>query len=216
MADNGIHIEFPREDAQRFMATMERASRELGISVGESVKLGGKYLIRSVAASTAVAPKRRKVEAHVVETPRILKSGRVSSRPRRQKVWGAYRYISGVQMWKPLTKPWPKNATEAKQHWAAQISMRGLAKSAWWWSGRGVGVDFGSVASNAVHRMARQQGTSEVHLSGLAPYAIFRNRVGYAAKALANGPRDVAVAMRKAASQMQLYIGRKMKEAIAK
>jgi hypothetical protein len=68
-------------------------------------------------------------------------------------------------------------------------------------------------ATNAARAKARQYGRHEGNLSGMQPYAIMANRLPYAASALANGPRDVTVAMSKAASQLNLYVSRKLKEA---
>jgi hypothetical protein len=210
-----VQIDFPKSDAEKMIRAMERARNSLGISAGEGVRLASQYLVRSVAASTAVAPKHRDVEMVVVEKPRVLKSGRVSSRPERRKVWGSYRYIQGVKLWKPLVNPFPKNKTEAKAHRGAQINMRGLAKAAWWWAAQGVGGASGAStgATNAARAKARQYGHHEGNLSGMQPYAIMANRLPYAASALANGPRDVTVAMSKAASQLNLYVSRKLKEA---
>jgi hypothetical protein len=211
-----VQIQFPKADAEKLIRAMDRAKRELGISTGEGVRLASQYLVRSVAASTAVAPKRRPVEVAIVERLRILKSGKESKRPEKRKVWGVRKYIGNAVMWKPLTKPWPKNKSEANKHPGTQIGMRGLAKAAWWWAAKGVGGASGaaSEAGTRARQMAMKYGHHEGSFFGLNPYAKMSNTVNYASAALKNGPRDVSVAMAKAASQLNLYVGRKLKEAL--
>jgi len=56
-----IAIEFPRRSVDALMAQMQRARRELGKSVRDSVAWAGTYVASSLAASTRIAPKLRPV-----------------------------------------------------------------------------------------------------------------------------------------------------------
>jgi hypothetical protein len=191
-------IDVGKADVAKLHASMDKLRREMGLSLPDSLRWAVVAIGRSIAASTKVAPKRRKVELVTAEYDRFTKRGALAKTRRKVKIWGAYRWWRGQEDWRPF-RDQPRNKSEANRHPSAQINMRGLAKAAWWWTGkRAGGMGGGAPAGTKATRRAHEMMIYDERLQGVNPSLLIGSKLGYARAALQNGPRDVTTAIDRA------------------
>ena len=95
MSEAPVSIEFPRMQVDRLFAQMQRAQKELGKPLKESVKWGGILLIESLAKRTRVSKKLRRI----VKNPKARKH----KGDRRFAPFGVNRYDkNGKKVFQPI------------------------------------------------------------------------------------------------------------------
>jgi len=210
-----VQIQFPANDVKALQRSMNRAQNELGITIGQSVKMAGSAVLRSMGASTKVAPKKR--PAVVVEkmVSRTLKSGR-EGKPRKVKQYGVNVYTKLGPVFQAVYGA--KNTTDVKKSPIAEINRRGLAKAAWVRIAdrARISVKGEGVASGATKSKAWQKTSAQFNFRGDDPYFIMTNRLPHAMEALQGGPQDFTSAMERGARAMMHTIDDKIKKALAK
>ena len=225
MSDAPVSIVFPKADVSRLFAQMQRAQRELGKDVKESVKWGGILLMQSLAASTKVSKKTRPIvknpdkryKTDARRAPfgvfRYDKHGKKVFRPIfRTGEFGKLRFFDkrtagwydrsgGPGQWRRL----PSGADPAnpesvvpgiKTDKRRNIGRRGFAKKTWQWATR-------SMAGGMANIM-RVPNIADIRWSGGTsnPTVTITNRINYMDKALKGGLMAINSAMEKAARRM--------------
>ena len=95
MSEAPVSIEFPKMQADRLFAQMQRAQKELGKGLKESVKWGGILLMESLAKRTRVSKKLRPI----VKNP----DARKHKGDKRFAPFGVWRYDkSGKKVFRPI------------------------------------------------------------------------------------------------------------------
>lgn len=192
-----VKIEFPRKDVDAIFASMQQASKYLGYDSARAVASAAGFLVRSLGASTRVAPRFRDV-ALSADQPSRGKAGYKSydvtgymGKPRRMQT-RSYRATS---------------LRDAKNRFAT-IRSRGLAKATWSIALRSAGSSSSGMQSAAqnVARKAADFVETTKNLKGDNPSIEIRNRLPYVESALRGGPKDVSTAMARAAAAMQKMI----------
>jgi len=201
---NAIQIEFPRRDIEALRAQMDRAQKELGKSLGASVKLAAWSVSRTLGTSTRVAPKVRKVMP-------LRKTGF----EKRERITGKKPFVimadRGNRSWERVI--WEQNISQARKSRFVKILNFGLAKAAWAWGAKRLGKagDTKGVSEHS-KKKAPERFTVESQLRGDDPVVRLTNRVKYAAEALKGGARDVSTAIARAAKYMAAVIDGNIKK----
>ena len=86
-------IVFPKADTDRFFAAIERAQKELGMKLWNSLAWGGTYIARSLKAATKESRKLRPIVRNPNE--RYKTDHRIAP-------WGVNRYYRGEKKFKPI------------------------------------------------------------------------------------------------------------------
>ena len=134
-------IDFPQGDVDRLFTQMRRAEKELGRSLGQSVRFAGWAVAGALGARTKVAKKFRPYRK--VSTRRGVGEYRVTS----------YRQGSANKFTVRA-----KSVKELKTMPQVKIGRAGLAKSAWYWGlkkiggGRNIGLGGVTQAQNKTHK----------------------------------------------------------------
>lgn len=199
-------IEFPHRDVAALVKQMERARQVLGKSIPASVYMAMTSVLRSLGASTKVAPKHREY------TPDEAYNATIQNRDEQGRFLTVERRVKLRYLVKRYRRPHPQiayayNEQELLKHKAVIISLRGLAARSWVMAGKKTRISLrgkeGASLTNALaSRMARQLVDAESRLSGDDPYMKVRNRVKYITEALVGGPSTVDTAMERAARAM--------------
>ena len=210
-----VQIQFPANDVRALQRSMNRAQTELGITLGQSVKMAGSAVLRSMGASTKVAPKKRPVVVVEKMVSRTLKSGR-EGKPRKVKQYGVNVYTKLGPVFQAVYGA--KNITDVKRSPIAEINRRGLAKAAWVRIAERarISVKGEGVASGATKSKAWQKTSAQFNFRGDDPYFIMTNRLPHAMEALQGGPQDFTSAMERGARAMMHTIDDKIKKALAR
>lgn len=189
---DAVTIEWPKEDVEALFRAMERAQRELGYSTGRAIGAGARAVLRSLAASTKIAPKQR-----------TIKRSEDFEAPKK----GIYTFDVTGWFGRPprkfRTKTVRVRSMENAVKYYAAIGKRGLAKAVWTraWDAIGFSADAGlSAASREVAKLASKLVTGVRVLTGNNPYVKVTNRLSYAQFALQGGPKDVDTAIARAAA----------------
>lgn len=207
-----IQLKFDPADVAALQAQMERRVRILGDSPADAVRIGTIALLRSMQASTKVAPRRRKVTREYLT---VVNTSTGKSRRRRIK----HSYVAegldtrtGSPMRIPI-RAW--SLAEAKMHPRARIKRWGLAKASWGWAMQQLfGGSIGGARAD-LPRPASAIETSKMidRVTGYAE-AIITNRLGYISRALSGGRGPaVSTAMARAAATMRSRIDQAVKRA---
>jgi hypothetical protein len=198
---DAIQIEFPQRDVDALKRQMESAIRYLNYDAGRALASAARFVVRSLGASTKVAPKFRDVK----ESGEQKTGGRSG-----YKSFDLTGYLGRPRRLQTRTVR-AKGIRDARERFAA-IRNRGLAKAAWSVAMTNMGASGSGIQSAAqnVARKARQYVQTDKQLSGPDPVIEIRNRLDHAIPALSGGPRDVSTAMERAASAMQKSIGNQL------
>ena len=208
--NNMVEFDWPEEDVEALWQQIDRAQKDLGKSVGRAVKMAGYSVIRSLGASTAIAPKYREYE-EIHETPKQI-----------ERTGGGKKYE--ITTWKGGTKKTfnirsPKGVRELKRMPQVRIGNRGLAKQSWRVAGGLAGkksvvrkVRTGATA----HWVARRAVSLKKEYKGDDPYIQISNRLNYIIPALEGGEKSVDTAMARAARGMRGHIDRLIKRKLAR
>lgn len=193
-----VSIDFPRQDVRSLFAQMERARRELGKGLGQSLRFAAWSVASSLGATTKVAPKYRPYRE--VEKSR-----------------GGQRKFTVTSHKKGSPKTFTvraANVAALKQTPQARIGKAGLAKSAWFWGLKKLGSSKGFSMKGAT-ASARKAGGGVVdvmqRVRGDDPMITIVNRLGYARSALRGGESAITGAMGKAARHMAHVIDGQIK-----
>ena len=220
MSEAPVSIEFKKVDVSRLFAQMQRAQKELGKDLKQSVKWGGILLMQSLAKRTRISKKQRRIVRNPDKRYRTDarrapfgvmrwdKHGKKVFRPIfRTGEFGRVRFLDKktfeVKYINTLTgavhradrfdqTPDLSIKTDKRR----KIGRRGLAKKTWQWAIK-------SMAGGMANIM-RVPGIADIRWSGGTenPTVTIRNRINYIDKALKGGYAAVNTAMEKAARRM--------------
>jgi len=206
-----IKVQIPANEIASLQRSINRAQKDLGLTSGQAVKMAARAVLRSMGASTKVAPKTRPAVAKTVLVSRTLKSGK-QGKPRKVKRYGVdvYRQNLSAPVFQAVYGA--TNKTDVKRSNIAQINRRGLAKAAWVRIGdrARIGVPGEGVASGRTKSKAWQNTSMQYSFRGKDPFAIMTNRLPYAMDALKNGASDLRSAMDRGARAMMHTIADKL------
>lgn len=190
---DAIQLEFPEADRRALFAQMERARKELGRTLGQSVRFAAWSVARTLGTSTRVASKVR--EAFEVRGRRVDKTGWTG---RRKFLISAYR--NGKP--RPIER-YGESLSDPKVKRARRVRNYGLAKASWMWGVKalGAGAAFGGTSGDAREKAQRRMDVAK-QLKGDDPFVRLTNKLSYAQEALKGGPRSVDTALGRAASYM--------------
>jgi hypothetical protein len=199
-----MSIAVPQDQLDKFTEQTRRLIPELNMSLAKSVEWAAGAIIKAVAATTAVAPKRRTAEKRIVEEPRFRKDGKPTKKPRRIAQWGVIRHDNRDHEPRWNLVPGARTKSDALRNIRAQIFRRGLAKAAWWWIGKRRRSSVPSTGANAkTLAIAERNAETIAQLKGNAPYILLRSRLGYAEAALRGGPKSIDTIMSRASGVLR-------------
>jgi predicted TIM-barrel enzyme len=187
-----------KQDVSALMRQMRRAEKDIGMSLGQSVKLTAWAVADALRAATKVSDKRRKVVEDLTRGIRGLRKPFIVQAIRKNK-----------------EKEFPIRATskrEANAHRVAQIGNRGLAQRAWLWAQGHVGARRGGGKVGAKTAQLAEKYTSvQVRVKGNDPMVRIDNRLPYALDAFkSSGEQTVSNAMERASRRMMHIIDAKI------
>jgi len=220
MSNAPVSIEFPKRDVRALFAQMQRAQKELGKDLKQSVKWGGILLMQSLAAQTKVSKKLRPIvknpdkryKTDARRAPfgvmRWDKHGKKVFRPvYRTGEFGRVRFLDKktfeVKYINTLTGTVHRASRydqtpdlSIKTDKRRKIGRRGFAKKTWKWATK-------SMAGGTANIM-RVMGIADIRWSGGTdnPTVTIINRINYMDKALKGGLMAVNTAMGNAARKM--------------
>ena len=220
MSNAPVSIEFPKRDVRALFAQMQRARKELGKDLKQSVKWGGILLMQSLAAQTKVSKKLRPIvknpdkryKTDARRAPfgvmRWDKHGKKVFRPvYRTGEFGRVRFLDKktfeVKYINTLTGTVHRASRydqtpdlSIKTDKRRKIGRRGFAKKTWKWATK-------SMAGGTANIM-RVMGIADIRWSGGTdnPTVTIINRINYMDKALKGGLMAVNTAMGNAARKM--------------
>lgn len=177
---------------------MQSAIRYLNYDAGRALAAAAGYVVRSIGASTKVAPKTRIVQENKISAPARGRRG--------YKSFDVTGYFGKPRTLQTRTVR-ATSLRDAKKRFGT-IRNRGLAKATWSVAMRNFGRS-GAVPVSAAQQVARKASdfvTTDKNLRGDDPVITIRNRLPYAEQALQGGPKDVNTAMARAAEAMQRSI----------
>jgi hypothetical protein len=172
---NGVQIEFPKADVDRLFATMQQSAKLMDIEQGKAMKQAVGYLLRSLGASTRVAPKYREITASSAKPPR-----------RNLQAFDVTGYFG-----KPRTAG-TKTVFSRDNLPPSTFGNRGLAKLTWKLAGRDMGgkidgMSFGDVASAITGKIAAQNVETKSSFTGPDIFAEIHNLLPYIRAAVKPG-----------------------------
>jgi len=188
---DAVTISMPAADVARVQAQMRRLETEVGKSASDALRFAAWAMARSLAGSTKIAPKMRRV----VKNPdgRAGKDGRVA------KV-GMMVYRGDRQVFQPL-----RDASDPRRN----IRRRGLAKAAWMWGIKALGKGGGAMASGVADIAKRNMAVTK-RMTGADMFVKFEDRLPYASRAFKAGEKPTATAAARAADNMKRMINIKL------
>ena len=197
---NGVQIEFPSADVDRLFATMQRSAKVMDIEQGKAMRQAVGYLLRSLGASTRVAPKFRKVSDSAAKPPRRdLKAFEIEGYFGKPRTAGTRTVFSRDK------------ATAKRRH--AQIGNRGLAKRTWSIAGRDIGgkidgMTFGDIGSAITAKIAAQNVETKSNFQGADIFAEIHNLLPYIREAVK--PGEINTAFDRASRAMEHSIDKQL------
>lgn len=203
MAD-AITIRPQPGDMAKLAEYMRRLRDELHLSEEKSVMYAANWVLRSLAAGTRKAPKRRKLLPNPGKASRAGKDLQFNSArfPYRVEVWGR----DGVADWVYIPRG------ETRTHKAIPIKRAGLAASSWRWMLPEIGQAMGSTL---VKPMAGV--TSVAVVKGSDPSVTMTNRLDYIERAVRLGGKgDIGAAFGRAADAGFKYLAKRAERAAAR
>lgn len=200
MTDAPIQLDWPKEDVRAMWRQIERNQKELGRSLGSSVRFAAWHLIRSLGKDTQIAPKYRKYE-EVYETPKQRKA-RGGGKKYRITSWKGGRKKTFIIRSK-------KGVRELKRMPQVLIGNRGLAKASWRFAVSQFGSSRGVAKKGfapGIQKYAGMKTDVKKRLKGDDPYVKITNRLDYIVDAMQGKERAVDSAMARAARGMSKHI----------
>jgi hypothetical protein len=227
-----VSIEWPRMEVDRLFAQMQRAQKELGKGLKQSVRWGGVLLMQSLAAGTNVSKKLR---------PIVRNPDTRYKTDKRFAPFGVFRWDrSGKKYFKPIYRTGEygrirfidKKTAEVKYissltgkvHRAEQfdqtpgqsiktdkrriIGRRGLAKKTWQWAVKSMNGGMANIMQVPDIASIRWSGGTD------NPTVTINNRIRYMGKALKGGymalNNAIGNAARKMANRIDDQIAKKL------
>jgi len=202
---NGVQIEFPHADVDRLFAAMQRSATELNNDSGKAMKQAVGYLLRSLGASTRVAPKYRDVSQSAAKPPR-----------RNLKAFDVTGYFGKPRTLRTKTVFSRDKSTAKRRH--AQIGNRGLAKKTWQIAGRDLmgridGMSFSDLGSAITAKIAAQNVETKGNFNGADIFAEIHNLLPYIRAAVK--PDEINSAFDRAARAMEHSIDKQLAKRMA-
>lgn len=189
-----VTIEWPEKDVQALMQQIERAMTYLNYDVPKAIGAAARSIIRSLGASTRIAPKRRTVREQVT-----VELSRQSLKTFDIEGWFGHPRTKTTVSVKARSL-----ANAIKYH--GVISRRGLARSSWRSLWDGISGAFGSGGSSGIDntaadiaQIAKSVVSSTVTNAGMNSSILLVNKLDYIEAALEGGPKDIDTAMERAA-----------------
>jgi len=232
MSEAPVSIELKKVDVSRLFAQMQRAQKELGKDLKQSVKWGGILLMQSLAKRTRISKKQRRIVRNPDKRYRTDarrapfgvmrwdKHGKKVFRPIfRTGEFGRVRFLDKktfeVKYINTLTgavhradrfdqTPDLSIKTDKRRN----IGRRGFAKKTWQWAGKNM--------SGGAANIMRVMGIADIRWSGGTsnPTVTIINRINYMDKALKGGlmavNRSIENAARKMANRIDDRVAKKM------
>lgn len=190
-----IAIEFPREDVRRLFGQMDRAQKELGKSLGQTVRFAAWSIASSLGKVTRVAKKHRPYKE-------IKEAGSVV-RAKGGKKYKVTSYRSGGRKTFNVRAA---SVAELKRSSKVLIGKAGLAKASWFWGikkiGGGRNISQAGVTKTA-KRFAALNMDVENRTTGDDPYVKMVNSIPYIRAAMLGGESAITGAMGRAARHME-------------
>lgn len=164
-------IQFPQADVDRLFSAMQRSSELLNTDSGKAMRQAVGYLIRSLGASTRIAPKNREITKSSAKPPR-----------RDLMAFDVTGYFGKPRKLQTKTVFSRNKETAKKQH--ARIGNRGLAKTTWKLAARDLnqridGMSFGDIASAITAKIAAQNIETKSNFNGADIFAEIHNLLPY-------------------------------------
>jgi len=195
---NQASMVWPKQDVRALFAQMDRAQKELGKNLGQTLRFAAWSVARSLGVVTNVAPKYRPYE--------VVKEGRGMAKRKGGK---KYEVTSLKKGRKNTFNVRAASVSALKKMGQVRIGNAGLAKSSWMWGikklGSGGGVSMKGIASKVKQRGSQNMDVTQ-RLRGDNPFVKIVNSLPYAANALRGGMGSVNNAMGKAAKSMEKII----------
>lgn len=228
---NDVQIKFPHADAKRMFSQIERAQKELGKGLKESVQWGGILLMQSLAASMKISQKLR---------PIVKNPDKRYKTDARRAPFGVFRWDkNGKKHFKPIFRTGEfgrvrfldkhtaevkyLNTLTGKVHRAYRfdqspdmsiksdkrrvIGRRGFAKKTWEWAKTNMKRG-GSATLMRVPNIASIKWTGGT----INPTVTIRNRIRYMDKAMKGGDQYINTAMARASRSMEKRIDDQIKK----
>ena len=204
---DGMQIDWPEADVEALWRQIERNQREFGKSLGKSVKFAAYHLIKSLGASTKVAPKYRPYkEIHETKKERDAKGG---GKKYEITTWrGGQKKTFNIRS--------KKGVKELKQMPQVKIGNRGLAKASWRSAAFGIGTR-GAVKKSkswgkGVVRTAAGHVDVDKKFTDNDAFIMITNQMDYITDAMKGGDMAVDTAMARAAEGMRHHIDEEIKK----
>jgi len=198
MSEAPVSIVFPKRDTRALFAQMDRAQKELGKGLGQTIRFAAWSVARSLGVGTDVAPKYRPYK--------VVAEGRGVAKRRGGK---KYEVTSLKKGHKKTFNVRAESVSELKKKGQVKIGNAGLAKASWMWGikklGSGSGVSMKGIASRVKQRGSQNMDVTQ-RLRGDDPMIKIVNSLPYAGDALRGGMGAVNTAMGKAARSMEKII----------
>lgn len=201
---DGVTIEFPKADVDRLFAAMQRAGQDLNVDSGKAMKQAVGYLIRSLGASTRIAPKYREVKDATWLDPSVKRP--LGWKKKQLLAFEVHGYFG-----KPRTAGTKivfsrDKQTAKKSH--ARIGNRGLAKLTWKLAGRDLnqrleGMSFSDIGSAISAKIAAQNVETKSNFNGADIFAEIHNLLPYIRAAV---KENIGSVFDRAASAMEKSI----------
>jgi len=203
-----VTIQFPKADQRALFRQIDRAQRELGKSLGQSVRFAAHSVATSIASHTVVAPKYR--EYVVVKEPASVVKAKGGKK---------YEITSYRKGGKNTFMRRAASVAALKKTPQVIIGKAGLAKASWMWGISKLGPRTG-VSAKGITRTARARAGSPVTvrqtLKTANPTIRITNALPYAMAALEGGQSTLNSAMGKGSRIMAHRIDGNLKKMGAK
>ena len=202
-----LQANLDRQSMNALSGQIDRAVKTLGKTLPEAVQFGAWAVASTLATSTRVAPKLRKIEA--------ASQGVSFADGKAVRGNVAFRVTSDKGGSSKEFTVYAPNKAAAKKLPQVRIALHGLAKASWGWAQRKLGSGtgaFGGVSIKGRQRAANAQ-VVEKGLQHVNPYIQITNRLGYITEAMQGGENAIDTVMERAARRMQHVINGKVAKA---
>lgn len=202
-------IEFPQADAAALLAQMNRAQKNLGMSVGRSIMQAVKHVSASLGTSTKVSDEFRPYfpVGRTRKGDKIIFNVQTYRAPHSYK--GKFKQKFSRNGALRTSVAYAKDEAQLKTFPSVRIKFRGLAKRSWS-AFRGAARASSKEISTYAMAAASRHMYFEANLKGDNPYAMVTNRLDYITDALQGGENAVETAIGRAARGMEDSVNRQI------
>lgn len=213
-SQSSFRIDFPRKDVNALYKQIKRATREIGLSVPQALRLSMRSVLNSLSTSTRVSDEYREYREVGISRSKQNRVYAVTTRYRTPKRKGKSTRAS----WRgPLREQliYAYNENDLKTRPAVIIAMRGLAKESWKQAGKKGNIKLNKVESSsarnahnarimkrAAHRWVEYTDSRKLD----NPFVRVSNKLSYIENALQGGVNSVDTAMERAGRGLEKAI----------